>query len=251
MKLFWQISAGEFFELLRPAALVTSALLSTWVLASARRWGFRFAGVSAWTIGSFLFPFIILPIYLIARASIKRSTTIKPTDQEAPAEASSSPPPKLRFLLPAVYGLVLLSLIGIYLYRDYYSIDAHLARAAQAKVMNNHPKALREYRAALTLEDSPHTHKLLGMELALTQQWTESLRELRAAESGGEPDDSLSFRIAQALEANGQTKEALTEFKRFLDSQACTDLQPDSRCHTARDRILNASRQGSPVTKHF
>lgn len=237
MKLFSQISAGEFFELLRPVALVTSALLSSWVLASARRHEFRWPAISAWTIGTFLFPFIIIPIYMVTRASKRRSTTNKIDKKEA-VEGKSSMPSKLRFLLPAGYAVVVLSLIGLYLFRDYHSLDAHLARAAQAKVMNNHPQAMREYRTALKLEDSPHTHKLLGIELAESHLWVEALHELRYAESGGEPDDSLSFRIAQALEAGGQTKEASTEFKRFLSSRACTQAQPDSRCGTAHDRVF-------------
>jgi tetratricopeptide (TPR) repeat protein len=241
VRFHWQISAGEFFELLRPGALVVSALLSTWVFAGARRWRFRFATAIAWALGTFLFPFIVLPIYLIARASARRSIQLAIPDPEERTDAVALAPQRFRFALPTIYGLVLLSLIGIYLYRDYQTVDAHLARAVQAKVMNNRTKAIREYRAALRLEDNPHTHKLLGMELAETQQWAEALREFRAAEDGGEPDDSVPFRIAQVLEASGQTDEALTEFKKFLNSRTCTDIPPDSRCTTARDRVSTGS----------
>jgi hypothetical protein len=237
VKLHWQISAGEFFELLRPGALVVSGLLSTWVFASARRWRFRFTAAIAWALGTFLFPFIVLPVYLIARASARRSVQPAVLDQEEREEADASTPQRLRFTLPTIYGLALLLLIGIYLYRDYQTVDAHLARATQAKVMNNRAKVIREYRAALRLEDNPHTHKLLGIELAETQEWAEALREFRAAESGGEPDDSLPFHIGQALDASGQPSEAVSHYKRFLSGRACVQALPDNRCEIARQRI--------------
>lgn len=243
MKLNWHISAGEFFELLRPLALVISALLSTWVLASARRRHLHLAAAIAWAIGTFLFPFIVLPIYLIARCWTRQRTLTKNPDAEATAESGSSSPLSLRILLPTVYGFILLTLVGLYIYRDYQTVDAHLARAKQAKVMNQPVRSIREYRAALKLEDDPHTHKLLGIELAETKEWAEALRELRAAERGGEPDDSLPYRIAQALEATGQTNEALAEFKRFLERNACTEEPPDSRCDTARKRVLTKSQR--------
>ncbi|MDQ2854689.1 MAG: hypothetical protein M3R68_00050 [Acidobacteriota bacterium] len=236
MKFHWQISAGEFFELLRPLALVISALLSTWVLASARRWHFHLTAALAWAIGTFFFPFIVFPIYLIARGWTKRGTRSQNPEEDAAVALGSAAPLRFRNELPAVYGLVLLALIGLYIYRDYRTVDAHLARAAQAKVMNQQARAIREYRAALAIEDNPHTHKLLGIELAEMKDWFEALREFRAAESGGEPDESLPFSIALALEATGQTNAAQAEFKTYLSSHACTQIQPDSRCETARDR---------------
>lgn len=241
MKFHWQISAGEFFELLRPGALVVSALLSTWVLASARRRRFRSVAVGVWSVGTFLFPFIILPVYLIARSWTKRRTQSYNPDGGTPAAAGLSSPVRLRFLLPAIYGLVLLSLIGIYIYRDYHTVDAHLARAAQAKVMNNRPKAIREYRDALKLEDNPHTHKLLGIELAETQEWAEALLEFRAAERGSEPDDSLPFRIGEALDTSGQFSEAISNYNKFLKGRICVQALPDSRCEIARQRITQLS----------
>jgi hypothetical protein len=237
----WQISAGEFFDLLRPAAFVVSALLSTWVLASARRWSCRSYVAAAWALGTFFLPFVVLPLYLIARSSAKRRArsiqTENPETVQQPAE-SSAPVVKLRFVAPVVYGVLLLSLIGLYLYRDRNSVDAHLARAAQAKVMGQRDKAMREYRAALALEDNPHTHKLLGIELADTGQWTDALLEFHAAERGGEPDDSLSFRIGQALDASGQPLEAVHEYKRFLESGRCTQPLPDERCGIAGRRTM-------------
>ena len=135
------------------------------------------------------------------------------------------------------YVVLLLLSIGIYLYRDRNSIDAHLARAEQAKVLHQREKAIREYRAALALEANPHTHKLLGIELADSGQWSEALSEFRAAERGGEPDDLLPFRIGQALEASIQRSEAVIEYKKFLNSHACTQALPDERCETARKRM--------------
>jgi len=248
VKFHWQISAGEFFDLLRPAALVFSALISTWVLASARRRGFRSYVAVAWALGTFFLPFVVLPLYLIARNSAKRrARSIYPENPETsqPAE-SSARPVKLRFVAPVVYGVLLLSLIGLYLYRDRHSVDAHLARAAQAKVMGQREKTIREYRAALALEDNPHTHKLLGIELADAGQWSEALSEFRAAERGGEPDESLPFRLGQALDATGQSSEAAIEYSRFLNRHPCTQSLPDKRCAEARRRTMAAPTNQLP-----
>lgn len=231
MKLSWPISAGEFFEILRPAALILSALLSVWVLASARRRGFRRTAVLAWTIGTFFFPLIILPIYLVVILFVRRTRRIDGDD--------TNTLPKFRYAFPIAYGVVLLCLVSLYLYRDYQSVDAHLARAAQAKVMNQRARAIREYEAALRIEDNPHTHKLLGMELAEEGQWSAALRELRAAESGGEGDDSLTFTIAHTCEATGQTSEARKQFEKFINSPACKNPVPDSRCDSARVKMAN------------
>lgn len=229
MKLPWPISAGEFFEILRPAALILAALLSVWVLASARRRGFHLAAVLAWTVGTFFFPLIVLPVYLVVILFVRRSLDGDDTNA----------PPKFRYALPIAYGVVLLSLVSLYLYRDYQSVDAHLARAAQARVMNQRARTIREYEAALRIEDNAHTHKLLGMELAEEGQWSAALRELRAAESGGEDDDSLTFTIARACEATGQTSEARKQFQKFINSPACKNPVPDSRCDNARVKMAN------------
>jgi hypothetical protein len=237
----WQISAGEFFDLLRPAAFITSALLSTWVMASARRWSFRSYVAAAWALGTFFLPFVVLPLYLIARGSVKRQAqSIQPENQGLAEQSAESPTPpvRFRFVAPVVYGVLLLSIIGLYLYRDRNSVDAHLARAAQAKVMNERDKTISEYRAALALEDNPHTHKLLGIELADAGHWSEALAEFRAAERGGEPDESLPFRIGRALDAAGQSSEAVIEYSRFLNSHACTQALPDDRCEIAGRRTM-------------
>ena len=226
------ISAGEFFELLRPAAYVLSVVLSIWVLASARRRGYRWFAGLAWALGTFFLPFVVLPFFLICLIFISRPSS----GESAAVSNSPSPSPSIsyRFLLPTVYGSILLIATGVYLYRDHNTVDAHLARAAQAKLSSKSAKTIREYRAALSLEDNSHTHKLLGIELAEAGQWTEALNEFRLAERGGEPDELLPFRIAQVLKASGQHSAAVIEYQRFLNSHACTQQLPDSRCEVAR-----------------
>jgi tetratricopeptide (TPR) repeat protein len=235
MKFHWHISAGEFFELLRPSAIVVSALLSTWVLASARRWHSSLHISTMWALATFFLPFIILPLYLISRSAMKRRAATDAGNQTA------APIIRYRFVMPAAYGLALLSLIALYLHHDDTSVDAHLARAAQAKVMSQHARAINEYRAALALEDNAHTHKLLGIELAHAGQWAEGLNEFRAAERGGEPDDLLPFRIGQTLDALGRFSESLVEYKMFLNSHACREPLPDDRCAVARQREAKTS----------
>lgn len=246
MKLNWQISAGEFFELLRPTALVLSALLSTWVMASARRRRFRAVAAVIWGLATFFLPFVVLPIYLIVRSSSGRAgptSALGTTHEDTIATTTAV---RFRLIAPAAYGLILLSLIGIYLYRDYHGIDAHLARASQAKVMNQRDRAIREYRAALALEDDPHTHKLLGIELAGASNWREALKEFRAADRGAEPDDMLPFWIGQALEQVTQASEAVREYERFLSGPRCVRSLPDSRCEIARRRIESRPSPAAP-----
>ena len=241
MKLLWQISAGEFFELLRPSALVIAAILSAWVLGSARRWRFRFYLVAAWALGTFVLPFVIFPLYLIARATRKQKiqSSEATTSESAPHEIidATTAPLRFRFLLPLAYCCLLLSLVALYFYRDYRNVDSHLARAVQAKLRNQREKTIREYRAALALEDDPHTHKLLGIELAEGRQPQEALREFRLAASGNEPDESLPFRMGQALDALGNHIEATIEYRRFLESPACRRILSDDYCAEARARM--------------
>ena len=227
------ISAGEFFELLRPAASVLSVLISAFVLASARRIGVRLHWAFAWALGAFILPFVVLPLYLLVRLFRNRRGDLTGHDIAA-TESPATQQLRFRFLLPAAYAILTLSLAGIYFYRDYNTVDAHLARASQAKLRSGPAKVIREYRAALALEDNAHTHKLLGLELAEAGQWSEALNELRLAERGGEPDESLPFRIAEALKASGEHSAALLEYRRFLNSHACTQQLPDTRCEVAR-----------------
>jgi len=164
------MSAGELFDLIMPAAYVASALLSTWVLASARK---RFALHYAFAIAlaTLLLPLVVFPLYLAV--IIWRRTNPRPR--------------RWRYLLPLLYAAVLLSAIGLFVYFDSRTVDAHLARAARAKLVDDHQTAIKEYRQALALEDNPHTHKLLAVELADAGYKEEAKSEFRLAEQGGEP----------------------------------------------------------------
>jgi tetratricopeptide (TPR) repeat protein len=225
----WQISAAELFEFIRPAVWMLSGLVSACVLASARRRGFRSYAVAAWTLGTLFFPLVTLPLYLIARAVVKGRTQA----QQASAPGSQ----RLRYMLPALYFVALLSIIALFFYRDYRSLDAHLWRANNAKLRGPHSKVIAEYRAALELEDDPHTHKLLAIELAADGLHEEALAEFRRAERGGEPDPQLPFYIGTTLFSLRREAEAATEYKRFLGGTVCTQALPDPNCSTARARL--------------
>lgn len=236
MSFKFDISAGGFFELIRPAVLVLSALASIWVLASARRHRFRNYIAVAWALGTLFFPLITLPLYLIARFERRRRE--QPQDPGKMLRTfSSAPAPRLRIVLPLAYAAVVLSAIGLYLYRDYQSVDGHLARATQAKVSGERGGTIDEYRAALKLEDNPHTRKLLGMELAEAGDWTGALLEFRKAEQGGEADVLLPYYIAAMLDSLNLPNQATLEYKRFLESTACTQPLPDERCEGTSARV--------------
>jgi len=238
VNLHWQISAGQFFELLRPAALVASALISTWLFAAARGRGVPLLVALLLAIVTLFLPLVILPLYLAAGLLWGwRSSSGNATDQNIPS------PPRYRFLLPTVYLVLVLSLIAIYLYRDSRSVDAHLARAMQARVVEQKSRAIGEYRAALAREDSAHTHKLLAMELQDAGRHEEALSEFITAEKGGEADDSLPFRIAELLDESGRHDEATAAYRRFLQTGACRQSLPDPRCDTAQQAM---SSQAAP-----
>ena len=170
------ISAGQLFELIMPAAFALSALLSTWVLASARR-RFQLPYAFGLAVGTLFLPLIVFPIYLVTMLWRKKTV----------------PPARWRYSLPLLYATVSLSAIGIYFYLDSRSVDAHLARATQAKLVEDSNTAIREYRKALALEDDPHTHKLLAIELANAGHVEEAISEFKIAEQGGEtclPEDA-------------------------------------------------------------
>jgi hypothetical protein len=170
------ISAGQLFELIMPAAFALSALLSTLVLASARR-RFQLPYAFVLAVGTLFLPLIVFPIYLVIMLWRKKTGR----------------PARWRYALPLLYAAVSLSAIGIYFYLDSRSVDAHLARATQAKLVEDSNTAIREYRKALALEDDPHTHKLLAIELANAGHVEEAISEFRIAEQGGEtclPEDS-------------------------------------------------------------
>jgi len=234
----WRInmSAGELFDLIRPAVLVISALLSTWVLASARR-RFPLFLAMLWALATLFFPFITLPLYLVVQFVRKRHELTAGAINAAPGRGVPRAVPRWRIATPLVYATVVLAVIGLYLYSDHQSVDAHLARATQAKLRAEPGKTISEYRAALRQEDDPHTHKLLAIELADVGNWTEALSEFRLAEEGGEPDDSIAFRIGTLLDILNLAGQAKLEYQRFLVSEACTQPLPDARCVVARGRV--------------
>ncbi|MGH9429102.1 MAG: hypothetical protein ACRD2L_22700, partial [Terriglobia bacterium] len=148
--------------------------------------------------------------------------------------------------IPLAYAAVVLSLIGFYLYRDHQSVDGHLARAALAKLSGQRGGTIDEYRAALKLEDDPHTRKLLGMELADTGDWTGALFELRKAEQGGETDDRMAFYIATLLDSLNLPNQAILEHQRFLENRVCTQPLPEERCAGASVRVQAAQAASRP-----
>ncbi len=255
----WQISAGELFEWARPAAFALSALLSAWVLASARRYRFPLYQVAAWTLGTLFYTLIVLPIYLIVRADRRRqqqsSQAIEqPEEDDAPEAAPPVEPdtePKqpapqarlpLRRTLPVLYLLAALSLGALLYYRDAEGVDAHLARANRARLLGQQDKIINEYRAALKLEEDAHTRNLLGVELMAAGRTEEALAEFRAAERAGEPDDELLYRIALTLDALNRSSEAVPEYQKFLGTRRCTESYPDPLCAAARARLQAAAR---------
>jgi len=167
------MSAGQLFDLIMPAAFAASALISTWVLASARK-RFQLHYALALAVGTLFLPLIVFPMYLVLMMWRPRV----------------GPPQRWRYSLPLLYGAIALSSIGAYFYFDGRSVDAHLARATQAKLVEDSGTAIREYRAALALEDNPHTHKLLAIELANAGYIAEAVVEFRLAEPC-EPQDAI------------------------------------------------------------
>ena len=168
-----------------PAAFAFSALLSTWVLVSARR-RFQLLYAFGFAIGTLFLPLIVFPIYLITMLWWKKT----------------GPPTRWRYALPLLYAAVSLSAIGIYFYLDSRSVDAHLARATRAKLVEDPNTAINEYRKALAIEDDPHTHKLLAIELANAGHVEEAISEFRIAEQRGEtclPGDSSCQRAKAKL----------------------------------------------------
>jgi len=164
------ISAGEFFDLIWPVAFVIAALVSTFVLASARK-RFPLYYAFALAVATLLLPLIVFPLYL-AILLWRQPNRL----------------PKRRYTLPLLYAVILVAAIAGFYYWDSRSVDAHLARANRAKLREDSAAAIREYRQALALEDDPHTHKLLGIELSKVGNTSEANSEFCLAKQGGEPD---------------------------------------------------------------
>jgi len=173
------MSAGQLFDLIMPAAFAVSALVSTWVLASARK-RFQLYYALALAIGTLFLPLIVFPMYLVLLMYRPKIGL----------------PKRWRYSLPLLYAALALSAIGAYFYFDHRSVDAHLARATQAKLVEDSATAIREYRAALALEDDPHTRKLLAIALANAGYISDAIVEFRVAEPC-EPGD----RVCEAAKA--------------------------------------------------
>ncbi len=256
----WQISAGDLSETLRPALYVLSVLVSAWVLASARRHGgFRPFAVWAWTLSAFTFPAIVLPLYLVARMYARRADTSpkdsRPEEEDADEATHTSDESSVRadereeavtpaltskrsrFAVPLLYAGALLLVGAFFFYQDYRSFDAHLARGARAKLYGRREHVMAEYRAALGVREDAHTRKLLGLELLEAGRAEEALAELRAAEVGGEPDETLAYHVASALEALGRPGEAANSYVKFLRSGLCARTPPSANCEVARARV--------------
>ncbi|HET6861469.1 MAG TPA: hypothetical protein VFH91_00435 [Pyrinomonadaceae bacterium] len=218
------MSAGEFFDLIRPAAIVLAALISGWVLASARK---RFPTYIAfiWTAGTLFLPLIVFPLYLAILLIWRRPARTR----------------KWRVSLPFIYSLVVLSVVGIYFYRDYRSVDAHLARATQARLKSDRGSTISELQSALALEDDAHTHKLLALEFFEVGYLSEAISEYRLAEKGGEPDDSIHFQLGIIFERLNQLGQARLEYQQFLSSSTCLTVNP--RCESARHRLREITKQ--------
>lgn len=234
----WDISAGQSFELMLPVWFALTVMLSAWVLASARRRGFSAAAVTLWTMGTLFLPLIILPLYLIARSYRRRHEKEAAKDDVSSAHGESPEPPLLlRRTLPVIYLLVMLSIGALYFYLDWRSVDAHLARANQARVREERGRVIEEYRAALKLEDDAHTRNLLAKELHAAGRFEEALAEFSTAERMGEDDEELPFNIALALDELKRPAEAETEYERFLKGPLCVEMAHDRRCVFARGRV--------------
>ena len=95
------MSAGELFDLIMPATYLISALVSTWVLASARR-RFHSYYALALALGTLFLPLIVFPIYLVIMLWRKRSDS----------------QPRWRYALPLLYAVIVLAGIATSLYLD-------------------------------------------------------------------------------------------------------------------------------------
>jgi len=213
------MSAGEIFDLIRPTAIVLAALLSTLILASARRrfflhYAFLWAGLA------FFLPPVVVPIYL-ATLLIWRLPRIGHV--------------KHRFVVPTAYLAVLLGIFAVYQYRDRRSVDSHLAEASFAKVSSDQLTAITQYREALKIEDNAHTHKLLALSLMEAGDLNGAITEFRTALAGGEPDDLIHFYLGNELDKLSRKDEAVVEYQKFLNSKTCSEI--DARCDSVRERL--------------
>jgi hypothetical protein len=272
----WQISVGDFTEALRPALFALAALTSAVVLYDARRRHLPTAHVAAWTLATLILPHVFLPLYLAVRLLARKHArdeesnagendetesvgtesvdagsvegesvaaenvaveTIAVETDEGVGDARRGAFGWRGWVLPLVYLTALASLGVVYFAREWRDFDARFARAKQAKLYGDRERTLREYRAALELHDDAHTRKLLALELLEAGRAAEALAELRAAGVAGEPDESLAFDEARALDALSRRQEAAAAYSLFLNGPLCADPAADSRCEMARARL--------------
>ena len=249
MRLLSNLSAGELFEMLRPAAFFVAAIASTIVLAGARKRGFRMGWVLFWALGTLAALPVVIPVYLIyclyfakahaSGSSVSNKLTASSDLDELVPNAQNRRTIGFRFLLPLTYLLVVCTAGAIFFYRSWNSVDSHLARANTARLMSKPEMTITEYRQALAIEDNPHTHNLLGIELAHLGRWQEALVEFQAAENGREPDPVLTYHLGASLEVSGQMAEADAVFYKFLESPFCAALPIDSKCIDAKRRVTS------------
>ena len=213
------MSAGEMFDLVRPAATVLATLVSTSILASARR-RFSLHHSFLWAGLALFIPLVIVPIYL-ATLLILHPSRIGHV--------------KHRFALPIVYLATLLGIFAIDEYQDRHSVDSHLAQASFAKVSSEQLTAIQQYREALKVEDNAHTHKLLALSLMEAGLANEAINEFRIAEAEGEPDDEIHLHLGNLLDKLNHKDEAKVEYRRFLMSKTCFEV--DQRCDSAREML--------------
>lgn len=214
----FNMSAGEFFELISPIVFAISILLSAWVLASARK---RFSTLIAfvWATATLLLPLVVLPVYLSVIVI-----------WQWPARSR-----RWRWLLPFAYGAILLAGLGMFLNHESATADDYLAKATRAKLIEDHTTAISEYRRALTIENDAHIHKLLAMELMQAGYLTEAVSEFRLAQQGGEPDDFIYYYLGLLFDRLNLKGQAKQEFENFLLSTTCTQDEP--KCAEVRERI--------------
>jgi hypothetical protein len=201
------MSAGEFFDLVRPVAVLTSALISAWVLASARK-RFSVAAALGWTIGTLLLPLVVLPIYLAVILVWRRPVR----------------KPRYRFLVPLIYGAVVLVAISVYFYVNNQSVDAHLARATEAKLDDDTASAIREYRRALELEENPHTHKLLAIQLAQAGYLTDAISEFRWRRKAASRMRRCTSTLACCCRDSNRTDKRASSFRSFYSARDVSSL---------------------------
>lgn len=213
------MSAGEIFDLIRPAAIVLSIFLSTWILISARK-RYPLHTAILWAGLALFLPVLVIPLYLVSLLLWQR--------QRAGSVRG-------RFIIPTIYLTGMLGIFAAHEYAQSRSVDSYLSAAAFAKVSSDHLTAIKAYRQALLLEDDPHTHKLLAMSLMEAGFYNEAVNEFRAAEVGGEPDDAIHLYLGDLLSKKNQKEESIKEYERFLTSKTC--LEVDSRCDSAREMI--------------